>query len=139
MKNTDIGAAYIKDPGIILEESEESYNKGHYHRTIRKCQESIELALKGLLRLKGIEYPKSHRIGKILVETFTDELDTNFLQKAADLSDQLAIDREASFYGSEDVTAEELFDEDDAKDILEKTKYIINYVHELLKQIQKNQ
>lgn len=42
MKNTDIGAAYIKDAGIILEESEESYNKGHYHRTIRKCQESIE-------------------------------------------------------------------------------------------------
>jgi len=139
MKNTEIATAYIKDADIIFEESEESFNKGHYHRTIRKCQESVELTLKGLLRLKGIEYPKSHRIGKIFIETFTDELDINFLQKAADLSDQLAIDREPSFYGSEDVTAEELFDEEDAKDVLEKTKYIIDYVNELLKQTQKSQ
>jgi hypothetical protein len=36
MKNTDIAKAYIKDAMIILEESEESLKKGHYHRTIKE-------------------------------------------------------------------------------------------------------
>lgn len=58
MKNVDIAKAYIKDAEIILEEARESFQKGYYHRTVRKCQESVELALKGLLRLKGIEYHK---------------------------------------------------------------------------------
>lgn len=133
MKNIDIARSYIKDATIILEESEESFKKGRYHRTARKCQESVELALKGLLRLKGIEYPKSHKIGKVLVEELKDELDINFLQKAADVSDQLAVDREPAFYGSEDAPAEELFDEEDAKNILENARFVIDFVDESLK------
>lgn len=133
MKSVDIARSYIKDAAIIFEESEESFKKGRYHRTARKCQESVELALKGLLRLKGIEYPKSHRIGKVLVEELKDELDINSLQKAADISDQLAVDREPAFYGSEDIPAEELFDEEDAKNIFENARFVINFVHESLK------
>lgn len=135
MKNTDIAKAYIKDAMIILEESEESLKKGHYHRTIRKCQESVELALKGLLRLKGIEFPKSHIIGEVLIEELKGELDIDFLQKAADISDQLAIDREPSFYGSDHSPAEDLFHEDDAKDVLTNSSFVINFVNELMKDI----
>lgn len=55
MKSVDIARSYIKDARIIFEESEESFKKGRYHRTARKCQESVELALKGLLRLKLVK------------------------------------------------------------------------------------
>lgn len=132
MRNIDIAKAYIKDAVIILKESEDSFENGHYHRSVRKCQESVELALKGLLRLKGIEYPKSHKVGKVLMEALKNEIDNNFLQKAANLSDHLADLREPSFYGSEDVSAEGLFDEEDAKEILKNTTYVINFIEDLL-------
>lgn len=135
MKNIDVAKAFIKDAEIILEEAKESFKKRHFHRTVRKCQESVELALKGLLRLKGIEYPKSHKIGKVLIETLKGELDMGSLQKAADIADQLAIDREPSFYGSEDVPAEELFDEEDARDSMENANFVINYINEISKKL----
>jgi HEPN domain-containing protein len=132
MRNIDIARAFIKDAAIILEEAKESFQKEHFHRTVRKCQEGVELALKGLLRLKGIEYPKSHKIGKVIIETLKDDLDMDFLQRAADISDQLAIDREPSFYGSEDTPAERLFEEDDAKESVEGADFVIKFINELL-------
>ncbi|NUO09849.1 MAG: HEPN domain-containing protein [Candidatus Brocadia sp.] len=69
MRSDRIGIAYIKDARTIAKEAKESLNKNHYHRTVRKCQESVELALKGLLRFVGIEYPKSHRVGATLLES----------------------------------------------------------------------
>jgi len=133
MKNVDIAKAYIKDAEIILEEARESFQKGYYHRTVRKCQESVELALKGLLSLKGIEYPKLHKIGKVLVDVLVGDIDPIIVQKAADISDQLAIDREPSFYGSEDTPAEKLFDEEDARDVIEKAESVMVFVLNLLK------
>ena len=135
MRNIDIARAYIEDAVIILRESEASFKEGHYHRTIRKCQEGVELALKGLLRLKGIEYPKSHKIGKVLFETLKNEIDNNFLQKAVNLSDQLADLREPSFYGSEDASAEGLFDEEDAKVVLENARFVVDFIKDSLKKL----
>lgn len=91
------------------------------------------MALKGLLWLKGIEYPKSHKIGKLLIEELKDEIAPDFLNKAAGISDLLAIDREPSFYGSEDAPAEELFDEEDAREVLRNAGNIIAFITGLLK------
>lgn len=135
MRNIDIAGAYIKDARIIYDESGESFKKGHLHRTVRKCQESVELALKGLLRLKGIEYPKTHKIGKILVESLKDEMDSDFLLKAADVSDQLALDRELSFYGSEEAPADKLFTEDEVKEIMVDVGFIINQVESIMRNL----
>jgi HEPN domain-containing protein len=135
MKNIDTAKAYIKDAVIILNESEDSFRDGHYHRTIRKCQEAVELALKGLLRLQGIEYPKSHKIGKVLIGALNNEVDNNFLQRAVNLSDLLADIREPSFYGSNEGLASDLFDREDAEDILKEARFVINFVNDALKMI----
>ena len=89
--------------------------------------------MKGLLRLKGIEYPKFHKIGKVLVDVLMGDIDPIIVQKVADISDQLAIDREPSFYGSEDTPAEKLFDEEDARDVIEKAESVMGFVLNLLK------
>lgn len=47
MTNRELGRAYIEDARIILAEAEDSIKQGHYHRVVRKCQESVEMALKG--------------------------------------------------------------------------------------------
>ena len=134
MRSDRIGIAYIKDARTIAEEAKESLNKKHYHRTVRKCQESVELALKGLLRFVGIEYPKFHRVGAILQESsIRDEAPVDVLKKVAEISDELAREREPAFYGTEEGTAEELFTESDAGDALGMMRYVFDFVNELLK------
>src|SRR4030067_2839483 len=119
MRSDRIGYAYIKDAKTISEEARESLNKGHYHRTVRKCQEAVELAIKGLLRFVGIEYPKSHRVGAILFESsIRGEVPVAVLKKVVEISDELARERETAFYGTEEDAAEELFTESDAGDAL---------------------
>ena len=110
MKNDIAGKSYIGDAKIILEEAEESFNKGYNHRTIRKCQESIELALKGVLRIVGIEYPKSHRIGVVLKDSaLKEKLDEETLEKIIAITDRLADEREIAFYGSDKLSAKDMF------------------------------
>lgn len=86
MRSDRIGYAYIKDTKTISEEARESLNKRHYHRTVRKCQEAVELAIKGLLRFIGIECPKSHRVGAVLLEScLRDEVPVDIPKKQGSL------------------------------------------------------
>ncbi len=134
MKNTEIARGYLGDAKIIFDEAKESLAKKHYHRTVRKCQEASELALKGLLRFLGVEYPKSHRLGKILLDSnLKYEIDSDTLGKLADISDQLAIDREISFYGSEEELAVNLFERDDAKEALQSAGFVVSPVERIFK------
>lgn len=134
VRNDIIGMAYIKDAGIIALEAQDSLAKGHYHRTVRKSQEAVELALKGLLRFIGIEYPKSHKVGTVLLESSLKEgVSYDDLKKAAEISDELARERELSFYGTESDSAEDLFTEDDAKESLEMLSFIMDFVNKLIK------
>ncbi len=117
MRNDRLVKAALADAEIILEEARESLARGHHHRVVRKCQEATELAVKGLFRYLGLEYPKSHVLGRLLRRElrrfglFAGEE----LARMATVCDRLAFDREPSFYGAPDGTpAAELFDEEDA-------------------------
>ena len=48
--------SYMEDALFSLTEAKNALVKGKYHRTVRRVQESVELSLKALLRLIGIEY-----------------------------------------------------------------------------------
>jgi hypothetical protein len=71
---------------------------------VREAQELVELALKGMLRAVGIEPPKFHDVGGLLIEH-----DTKFstdvrerLRRAAEISKRLRRERELAFYGDID-------------------------------------
>ncbi|HEU5407788.1 MAG TPA: HEPN domain-containing protein, partial [Nitrospira sp.] len=118
---------------VILTEAEASLEQGHFHRTIRKCQESVEMALKGLLRVAGIEYPKAHRVGRVLVESAVAQVvPAERLRDIARIADELADAREEAFYGSESSSAAELFTRNDATDALSKAKTVETFVAELV-------
>lgn len=88
----------------------------------------------GTIKIVGIEYPKSHRVGAILLESsLKDAVSTNVLKRVAEISDELARERETAFYGTEEGSAEELFTETDARDALEMVEYVFGFVNELLK------
>jgi len=136
MTNREFGRAYIEDARVILAEAETSLEQGHFHRTVRKCQESVEMALKGLLRMAGIEYPKAHRVGRVLLESAVIQVvSADRLRDIARIADELADAREEAFYGSESSSAAELFTRDDADDALLKGKTVEDFVRELMERI----
>lgn len=68
---------------------------------MREAQELVELALKGMLRAVGVEPPKFHDVGALLLEhreRFTDEV-RGHLDRLAAVSKQLRREREPAFYG----------------------------------------
>jgi HEPN domain-containing protein len=133
MTNRESGCGYIEDARIILTEAEASLEHGHFHRAVRKCQESVEMALKGLLRVAGIEYPKSHRVGRVLVESAVAQaVPAERLRDIASIADELADAREDAFYGSEERSAAELFSREDAVDALAKAKDVETFVADLV-------
>jgi HEPN domain-containing protein len=136
MTNREFGRAYIKDARLILAEAEASLEQGHFHRTVRKCQESVEMALKGLLRMAGIEYPKAHRVGRVLLESAVAQVVSgDRLRDIARIADELADAREEAFYGSESSSAADLFTRDDASDALLKGKTVEMFVRELMERL----
>ena len=118
-----------KSAKVALEESDFAY-------VVRQCQEGVELALKAALIYSGIDFPKWHDVGPILIREkeslkfWSEEV----LQKFASYSRQLTNDRARSMYGDEDLllAPENLFFQRDAEDalvnlgeVLEKVKKVI--------------
>jgi len=71
---------------------------------VREAQELVELALKGMLRAIGVEPPKFHDVGGLLLEhasKFSHDAREQ-LPRAAAISKRLRRDRELAFYGDID-------------------------------------
>lgn len=87
-----------------------------YPDVVREAQEIVELALKGMLRGIGVDPPKWHDVGSVLIEhqhKFPPALQVE-LASLADISLRLRRDREAAFYGDIDLIPERIFDKDSA-------------------------
>lgn len=88
-----------------------------YPDVVREAQEMVELALKGMLRGIGVDPPKWHDVGGILIEhraKFPAALQPE-LDALAAISLRLRRDREAAFYGDIDLIPERVFDRDSAE------------------------
>jgi HEPN domain-containing protein len=83
---------------------------------VRESQEVVELALKGILRAVGIDPPKWHDVGDILIE-HADRLavlSAETVQALASASKSLRREREFSFYGDIDFIPTDEYDAADA-------------------------
>lgn len=75
-----------------------------YSDVVREAQELVELALKGMLRSVGVEPPKQHDVGRLLLQ-HSARLPAPVAQDAerlAAISHRLRKEREFAFYGDED-------------------------------------
>jgi len=106
MNNIVNSMSFLFDAEIILEESRFSLERGHWHRVVRKSQEATELAIKGLFKYLGLDYPKSHILGKVIKKELAKHrlFDKEELNKIAFISDSLSFDREPSFYPVRNLT-----------------------------------
>lgn len=98
-----------------------------YPDVVREAQEIVELALKGMLRGVGVDPPKWHDVGSVLIEhrakycaALQSELDA-----LAEISLRLRRDREAAFYGDIDLIPERIFDRESAQRALSGAQRVI--------------
>jgi len=129
---------YLNRARSRLIDAESSLNRGDYPETVRYSQEAVELSLKSVLRIMGIEYPKIHDVGDILYvnkdrypEWFREEIDN--IRK---LSRELALKRSPAMYGLElsGKTPSELFDKRDAEEAFKSGKYVYEMVKKVVEE-----
>ncbi len=82
-----------------------------YPDVVREAQELVELVLKGMLRWVGIDPPKWHDVGPILVdqESRFPEVVRSEIPVLAEISLRLRRDRETAFYGDIDLIPDRVF------------------------------
>jgi HEPN domain-containing protein len=104
LNNIEMARSYLRQAEERIKHAEEALKTGNYAYTIRQSQESVELALKGALRLLAIEPPKWHDVGPVLKRHrelfprwFRDRIDD-----VASISRKLRREREPSMYGDEE-------------------------------------
>ncbi len=103
---------------------------------VREAQEIVELVLEGMLRAVGIDPPKWHDVGQILLEhadKFPPALRTE-LADFATISRRLRRDREAAFYGDTDLIPEQVFDRSSAQQALDDARRVLADVPHFLGQ-----
>lgn len=98
-----------------------------YSDVVREAQELVELALKGMLRQVGIDPPKQHHVGGLLLE-FLDRLPAEVAANAerlANISKWLRKERELAFYGDVDFIPTAEYSRQDAEKALADAIFVL--------------
>jgi len=93
------------------------FNEGAWSDVVREAQEAVELALRGMLRQIGVEPPKQHDVGALLVE-YRDRLPAAVAEQAEELariSLWLRKERESAFHGDIDLIPDLTYGPEDAE------------------------
>ena len=127
MTNHDLAQSYFRKAQDRLDILEILLNKGAYSDVIREAQEIVELSLKGMLRYVGVEPPKYHDVGHLLIEHQErfEYISLEELNKLAKISKELRKERELSFYGDIDFIPTNEYTIDDAKEAIEGAKLAV--------------
>jgi len=134
--NKELAEANIRRASIIFREAERLYRERAWNLAVRRCQEAVELALKGALRYAGLDVPRVHDVGGFLLQNakrFPGSFRERILHLAS-VSRRLMREREVSIYGDEvtGVAPEELYIEEDAEAALKEAASVLEACQKLL-------
>ena len=127
MTNTALARSYLKKAIARMELLYILQKKRAYSDVIREAQEIVELALKGILRQVGVEPPKWHDVGSLLVQhsgRFEHKIALR-IPRMAEASEWLRGERELSFYGDTDFIPTEEYGQGDGQRAIEEAAFII--------------
>lgn len=130
MTSTEMARSYLHRARVVLREAERLHAEEVFNLVVRRCQEAVELALKGALRAVGLEVPKVHDVSAALLRN-VDRLPGHLAAAIDDLvsaSRRLREEREIAFYGDEETEteAEALFSRADAEDALRSARLVLD-------------
>jgi len=134
MKNTSLVADYVTRAEHRLAAVQVLAERQSWADVVRESQEIVELCLKALLRSARIEVPRIHDVSKILraeVERLPKAVRGD-AERLAEISHTMRRDRELAFYGSEDLTPSEFYEERDGRTALEQAHWVFRVVRAAL-------
>jgi HEPN domain-containing protein len=101
---------------------------------VREAQELVELALKAMLREVGVDPPKWHDVGPVLLEQagLFPEAVRPVLPELARVSKWLRKERELAFYGDIDFIPTEQYSRDDASRAARDAFYVLEAARSLI-------
>jgi HEPN domain-containing protein len=117
MRSQDIAASMLEQAALRLVTIKTSIEMGGYAYAVRSAQECVEMSLKAALRTVGIEYPKKHDVGAVLLQVRARFPDWFATEEFAEVSRELAEKRAPSMYGDDlrMIPATQLFTREDAE------------------------
>ncbi len=135
MTNKSLAESYLRKASDRLDVLDLLFKKGAFSDVVREAQEIVELSLKGMLRAVGIEPPKYHDVGALLIEHRDRFSKVTFenLEKAARISKELRKERELAFYGDIDFIPTEEYTDENATDAMESANFVVNIAQSVIK------
>jgi len=137
MRTNEMVKDYFFRAKWCLKEAEMALSEKNYSMCVRRSQESLEMAIKALLRSLAIEYPKGHDVGDSLIyieKKLPDYLrsEVPFLRS---LLTELSRVRGPAFYGyeREGIPASEAFSKEYADDKFQNVSKIVSLCEKYLK------
>ena len=130
MRNRTLAADHLRRAEARLKALDALYEAKSWADVVRESQETVELALKGLLRAAGIEPPRVHDVADVLEaerERLPAELAGDVARLAA-ASRGLRRDRELAFLGADDLIPSDFYREPDATEARDDARFIVNRV-----------
>lgn len=127
MTSDELARSYLDKARVRLQALALLRDLGAHSDVVREGQELVELALKGMLRSVGVEPPKIHDVGPLLVEharLFVAEA-RDALPRAAEISARLRRDCELAFYGDVDMIPTDAFTAADAGRAYEDAAWVV--------------
>jgi hypothetical protein len=123
----ELGRSYLAKAEVRLAMLEFLVEREAWSDVIREAQEVVELALKGMLRIVGVDPPKWHDVGPILIEQqglFPPELSPD-VDRLAEISRWLRKERELSFYGDIDFVPTRAYTRIEAERALQDARFVV--------------
>jgi HEPN domain-containing protein len=136
VNNLDAARRGLDRASLILEEALHLRSRGAWKLVVRRCQESVEIALKAALIWAGLDVPRVHDVGPVL-QQHRERFPAHFqamIGRLASISRALRAEREISFYGDEQsgVPPEALYTTEDADEAIGRAQTVLEACRKLV-------
>lgn len=134
MNTRNLAESYLRKAVDRLDVLDLLFKKGAFSDVIRESQETVELSLKGMLRFVGVEPPKIHDVGSLLLEhkdKYPKDVSKLF-SRLAQISKWLRKERELAFYGDIDFIPTEEYTDKDAREAIRDTRLVVDTAKRLI-------
>lgn len=134
MTGDELARSYLEKASVRLDVLAVLLDRRAFSDVVREAQELVELVLKAALRLVGIDPPRIHDVGPVLMEHsnaypawFAEQL-----PRLAEISKWLRHERELALYGDVDVIPTETYGSADAARAMADATVVYEAVTQLL-------
>ena len=130
MRNRSLAEDYLGRARVRLRALDVLHEAESWPDVVREAQEVVELALKGLLRARGIDPPRVHDVSEVLLreKARLPAALIPHVEELAQISRDLRRDRELAFYGAEDLTPSRFYTRADADRARDRARWTVAQV-----------